>query len=149
MKKIMAMLICSLMLASFSIADEIRTERMVCSFGTNGQAYVAVTNDSLSGFVEEVRIDVPLSTVTAQVSVVAVPQIGANINLATNIVAADLVVRPRVKTTGDGGVATSTDTKYLMLGDKVVFSVTNTLGMAIGTNINYTAIIKTSRSGGQ
>ena len=150
MNKVFAALIVMLGLTVSIVADEIRNERIVIPFGTNGQALVTVTNANINGFVEEVTVDVPLTTVTSSVSVVAVPIAGSNVELATNTAAsADWVARPRVKTTSPGGAVTSTDTKYLLLTDKIVVSVTNTTGTTLATNCNFVVNIKTSRSGGQ
>jgi hypothetical protein len=131
-----------------SFADEVKSKTIEAKFTTNITAKVETTDSTINGFVEEIVIDCPISTTTQTVSVTAVNYAGDVIELATNVVAgaSQLVVRPRVFTTGVGGVATTTGTKFLLLGETVKFSVTNSTAAATISNQTWKATIKTSRS---
>lgn len=156
MNKVFATLIVMLGLAvSSGLSDEIRSTTMTVSMGAGTNHVInpklVATNDNVNGFVEEVVIDCPVSTTTQTVSLAAYNLAGDETELATNVVAgaSQLTVRPRVKTTGVGGVATTTDTKFLLLGETLKFSVTNSAAVPTTSNQTWKCTIKTSRSGGQ
>jgi hypothetical protein len=135
-------------MVGLSFADEVKSKTILVSYTTNITAKVETSDSTISGFVEEIVIDCPISTTTQTVSVTAVNYAGDSVELATNVVAgaSQLTVRPRVYTTGVGGVATTTETKFLLLGETVKFSVTNSTAAAGISNQTWKATIKTSRS---
>lgn len=146
MKKAIIAMVLFISALGFVFADEFSTYYMSVSYGTtNGAVTLSQTNVNVKGFIEEISVEVP-SAVTANVSIVSSPVVGASVNLVTNNTTANLKVRPRVKTTDIAGTAGSTDTKYMVLGETIIFSVTNIANTV--SNCTFKALIKTSNTGG-
>ena len=124
-------------------ANEVRRQIMTVTTGTNATAYVAVTNTTIKGWIDEIKIDQVTAGTTGTVTLVMVPELStlANVTLVTSTNCnGDLTYRPRVDATDTSGTALTTDppVRYAACGDTFVFSVTN--GSA--TNISFKAVIK-------
>jgi len=121
------------------------SKRLEASYGTNGTCLLVVTNNEIRGYVEEVLMDAPAAGVTGRVAVYVQPPIAtmATINIATQAVSADVVIRPRVDATDIAGVALTSDPpqRYYLWGETVYMSVTN---ISVSTGITWTVIIKMS-----
>jgi hypothetical protein len=110
----------------------------------NANTYGSTTVKDVSGYVEEILVDVPGTSQTGTVSVIATRSTAsiAALSLATNVVTADYIVRPVVSSTdGTGGALTSpAPRRPLLWGETVTVVVTN----ASTTNVTWSVVIKTS-----
>jgi hypothetical protein len=123
-------------------AGGITAHDLRASIDTNGNG--TVTSTAIRGYVEEILIDVPGESQTGTVSVVANRAISTmdTLSLATNIVTADLVVRPAVDSTDIAGDALTSDPprRPLLWGESVTFAVSS----ASTTGTTWRCIVKTN-----
>ena len=114
-------------------AASLHSEMFEFVWGTNVAGGLTITNNSISGWIEEVYTDVPAAVstaVTGLVRVVYQPLIStmAEVPIYTNpVVLADVVARPRVDITTLGGAAVTADepTRIVLAGETVLVTITN------------------------
>lgn len=110
----------------------------------NANTYGSTTVSVPGGYVEEIMLTVPAASATGTVAVLANrPLSGITaITLATNVVTAELVVRPAVDFTDATGGALASDPprRPLLYGETITMTVTN----ASATNAIWRAYIKMS-----
>jgi hypothetical protein len=92
--------------------------------GTN----VTATSQSvrLTGYVDEIVLELPSGCLTGTVVVTATPDVGAAVTLATKTITATTLVRPRLDGTTTAAVALDSDppSRYLSVRDTFVANVT-------------------------
>lgn len=124
-----------------ALAGGLTTHDVRVALGTNSSASATLT---ARGFVEEIYTDAPGAGQTGTVAVSYQPLLSsmAAVNLATNIVTADTVWRPRVDGTGIDAAALTSDPpgRYLLYGETVTVSISD----ASTTGATWRVIIKTN-----
>lgn len=148
MKRTITIIFAMFGIVALSLGGDVNEKIITVKFTTNTTALVTSTDVTMSGFIEQITLDVPaVTTMTNVVNLVAIDKTGATINLATNELAADKTYRPVVAQTDEGGSAVSGEyTKFLLLGETLRLSVTNLSGGSVSmSNATFRAIIKTSK----
>ena len=124
----------------------VHTHRFIVTYGTNATAMVVVTNNGISGYVQEIYADSPTAAATGTVALYYTPLIStmADVNLYTNSsIGSDFVTRPRVDATDVPGAALTGDppVRYLLDGEIVYCSISNNTQT---TGTTWQVILKTA-----
>jgi hypothetical protein len=92
--------------------------------GTNVTATANTT--ALSGYIDEIVLELPSGATTGILSVTATPVVGSAVTLATKTISATTLIRPRLDGTDTGGSALTSDPpgRYMSAGDKITATVT-------------------------
>ena len=122
------------LLACASLAGKFRE---TAELGTNGTAQSVDTVTGVKGWIEEIYIEVP-GTTTGNVTITYQPVfsgMSAVTMYATNGLASDITVRPRVDITGTDGIAITGDepTRFYLYGEAITITITNTASSTGGT----------------
>jgi len=116
----------------------------VIEVSVNANTYGSTTISTPYGYVEEVILTVPAASATGTVAVIANRVLSgvSALNLATNVVTAQLIARPSVDFTDATGGAITADPprRPLLYGETVTMTVTN----SSATNLIWRAVIKMS-----
>jgi hypothetical protein len=91
--------------------------------GTNDTA--TTTTTAISGYIDEIVLELPAGATSGVVSVTATPVVGAAVTLASKTITATQLVRPRLDGTDTAGTALTSDPpwRYMSAGDKITASV--------------------------
>lgn len=137
----------AIVLAGFLVGSALASpQKQVLSVTTHATApgTTVVMTNTIRGYIEEIVFDVPAGSQTGDVSLVTVSDVtteAARTIASTNSITADTVMRPRWKSdvnTGGGAQGTEYGERFLLVGESVVFSLTN----ALATNVTWKCIIK-------
>ncbi len=93
------------------------------STGTNDTATTSTT--AISGYLDEIVLELPSGAVTGTVAVTATPIIGAAVTVASRGISATHLVRPRFDGTDTAGTALTNDPpgRYMIAADKITITV--------------------------
>jgi hypothetical protein len=114
----------------------------VLSVATGTNTAGSATDTTISGYIEEIVLELPTGTaVTGTVVVTATPPIGSAITLASKTIAATTLIRPRLDGTGTAGAALTNDPpwRYLSYGDTITAAVSsaNRTGLTWRVRMKY------------
>jgi hypothetical protein len=100
------------------------TATLSLATGTNTTATTGTT--AISGYIDEIVLELPTGATTGIVAVTATPTVGAAVTLAGKNLSATQLVRPRFDGTDTAGTALSSDPpgRYMSASDKITATVT-------------------------
>ena len=96
------------------------------SIATTTNAFGSTTVTDISGYIDEIVLELPSGALTGTVAVAVTPPVGSAITLASKAITATTLVRPRLDATDAAGSAVTGDEtwRYLSFGDSIACSVT-------------------------
>lgn len=107
------------------------------STGTNSTG--TASNQTFSGYIDEIIVPLPAESATGTVTVAAYPPAGSSVTLATKHISATQLFRPRIDGTDTAGTDLTNDppSRYMSIGDSFQFTVADAT-----TGLTWRAIIK-------
>ena len=106
--------------------------------GTNDTATAGTT--AISGYIDEIVLELPAGATSGAVSLTATPVVGAAVTLASKTISATQLVRPRLDGTDTAGTALTSDPpgRYMSAGDKLTALVAS----ASHTGLTWRVFVK-------
>ncbi len=138
MRKLLLFACAALAACAVSAAPKASSPLSVAT-GTNVAGSVSTTG--ISGYIDEIVLELPNGALTGTVAVTATPLVGSAVTLASKTITSTSLIRPRLDGTDTGGSALTSDPpgRYLSVGDKINIAVTaaNVTGKTWRVYIKY------------
>ncbi len=103
-----------------------RPQQATLSLATGTNTTATTSTTAISGYIDEIVMELPTGATTGIVAVTATPTVGAAVTLAGKNLSATQLVRPRLDGTDTAGGALTSDPpgRYMSASDKITATVT-------------------------